>query len=164
MPRSLAIRAPTAREIRQLHLRLTEERAPRVRRRAEAILLHAAGMPATDIAAALGVHPYTIYADLHAFARSGLRALEQFRPAGAPARLQPAERAAILALAARAPSELGLPYGRWTLATLRTYLLRHRLVRAISREHLRRVLKKGGSGSGGSSASSSATTPSGARS
>ena len=152
MPRSLSIRAPTAREIRQLYRRLVEELAPRVRRRAEAILLHALGFFATDIAAALNAHRHTIYADLHAFARHGLGALDKFRPAGAPARLRPAERRAILALAARSPSELGLPYSRWTLATLRTYLLRHRLVRAISREHLRRVLKKGGSGSGASSA------------
>jgi hypothetical protein len=57
-----------------------------------------------------------------------------------------------------------LPFARWSLAKLRAYLIRHRVVQAISREHLRRVLKKGGSGCGGFVASSSATIPAGERS
>jgi hypothetical protein len=51
---------------------------------------------------------------------------------------------------------VGLPYGRWTLAKLRAYLIRERLIKAISREHLRRVLKKGDTASATSGASSSA--------
>jgi hypothetical protein len=39
---------------------------------------------------------------------------------------------------------LGLPYGRWSLAKLRAYLIQPRLLKTISREHLRRVRKKGG--------------------
>ena len=52
---------------------------------------------------------------------------------------------AIWRLAERSPLALGLPFARWSLTKLRAYLIRKRLVRAISREHLRRVLKKGGS-------------------
>ena len=51
---------------------------------------------------------------------------------------------------------MGLPYSRWTLAKLRAYLIRERLVKAISREHLRRVLKKGVTASATCGVSSSA--------
>ena len=46
---------------------------------------------------------------------------------------------AIWRLAERSPLALGLPFARWSLAKLRAYLIRKRLVKAISREHLRRV-------------------------
>jgi hypothetical protein len=71
-------------------------------------------------------------------------------------RLSEAQRTEILHLAEVPPYEVGLPYGRWSVAKLRSDLLKQGIVKAISREHLRRVLKKGGSISGGSAASSSA--------
>jgi transposase len=164
MPRSLTVRRPTHRELRRLHELLEGELRARQRRRAEAIVLHAAGLEARDIAEALGAHRNTIATDLHAFDAHGLACLDGLRSGGAPCRLTTTARAAIRALAERAPTEVGLPYGRWSLAKLRSYLLAHRVVRAISREHLRRVLEKGGSASGASSASSAATTRSGGRS
>jgi hypothetical protein len=42
------------------------------RRRAETLLLHAAGVSASASARLLEVHPHTTYADLHAFRRQGL--------------------------------------------------------------------------------------------
>lgn len=107
--------------------------------------------------------PTSTYADLHAFASTGLACLTGRPPRGRPGRLSAEQRAAIIALADREPTELGLPYGRWSLAKLRVYLLAHRVVRAISREHLRRVLEKGGSASAASSAGSGVSTRSGRR-
>ena len=72
MPRSLTSRKPRAAEIRRLHQVLTEALTPRQRRRAEAIVLHAAGREASAIATALGVHVNTIYADLRAFDQQGV--------------------------------------------------------------------------------------------
>jgi transposase len=164
MPRALLVRRPTRREVRRLHDLLAGDLAPGPRRRAEAVLLHAAGLDARMIASALGVHPNTVYADLHAFGAAGLACLTAGRRRGAPARLTAAQRAAILAVADRPPTEFGLPYGRWSLATLRAHLLARRVVRAISREHLRRVLQRGGSASAASSAGSRALTRSGRRS
>jgi transposase len=163
MPRVLTVRPPTHREIRML-VGLGDDLPARARRRADAVLLYAGGWSATDIAEALQAHPNTIYADLQAFAQYGAGCLTRFAPGGAPARLTAAQRAAILRLAARPPSEVGLPEGRWSLATLRAYLLAHRVVRAISREHLRRVLQKGGTAFDALGASSSAPTRSAARS
>ena len=84
----------------------------------DTVLLHTAGHAAVDIAALLGIHVNTVYADLRLFHRRRL--------------------------AEQPPTELGLPYGRCSLTKLRDYLLSHRMVRRISREHLRRLLKKGG--------------------
>ncbi len=56
-------------------------------------------------------------------------------------------------LADPSPTAVGLPYGRWSLAKLRAYLLKQRILKAISREHLRRVLEKRGFISAASAAS-----------
>jgi transposase len=107
----------------------------------------------------LQVHVNTVYADLRDFAQHGLSSLRQPRRVGAPARLSPGQIQAIWRLASQPPTALGLPFGRWTLAKLRDYLIRQRIVTAISREHLRRVLKKGGTPFVASNASSSIPIP-----
>ena len=164
MSRPLTIRKPTAAEIHQLHRRLEDDLNPWQRRRAEAIVLYATGMIAVEIAHALEVHPNTIYADLHTFAQYGVQAIDQLGSPGAPVRLSEAQRAEIVRLAEVPPYEVGLPYGRWSIAKLRSYLLHQGVVKAISREHLRRVLKKGGSTSGESGASFSVMIPAGRQS
>jgi transposase len=152
MSRSSAVRKPRSPELRQLHRLLEGPLRPGPRRRAETLLLHAAGVSASDIARLLGVHPHTTCADLWAFQRCGLDASRQPRRRGAPPRLTRAQVAAIWRLAETPPYELGLPYGRWSLHKLRAYLLSRRALRAISREHLRRLLQKGGSPSAACSA------------
>ena len=163
MARSLTIRQPYTAEIRQLHKVLEEALTPGQRRRAEAILLYAAGLTAVDIAHLLDVHPNTIYADLHAFGHYGMAAVHHLGHGGPLPGLTPAQEAEIQRLAEMPPDTLGLPDGRWSLAKLRTYLIQHRLLKTISREHRRRVLKKGGCIFVGSSANCSALIPSVAR-
>jgi transposase len=145
MARPLTVRPPPAQQLCRINRCLEGPLQPWQRRRAEALLLLAAGHSATFIAGLLAVHVNTVYADLRAFARSGLRCLQATRRRGAPPRLTLAQFKAIWRLAERSPLALGLPFARWSLAKLRAYLIRRRLVKAISREHLRRVLKKGGS-------------------
>ena len=145
MPRALAIRKPTPTEIRELNKLLEEELKPRQRRREEAILLYATGMTAIDIARFLNTHVNTIHADLQAFEHQRLKVVRQPPRAGAPLRIDAVQGAEILRLADSAPDTLGLPYGRWSVEKLRQYLLKHRVVKAISHEHLRRLLKKGDS-------------------
>jgi transposase len=153
MSRPLTVRPPTAQQLRRIHRCLETPLQPWQRRRAEALILLAAGHPAWFIAQFLEVHVNTIYTDLRAFARHGLRCLQPTRR-GAPSRLTAAQLKAIWRLAEQSPLSLGLPFARWSLAKLRAYLIRKRLVRAISREHLRRVLKKGDSVCGACVASS----------
>jgi transposase len=159
MSRPLTVRKPNADELHQLHHWLEQPLKSWQRRRAEVLLLYAADGSASSIAQLLHVHRNTVYADLRAFARHGLSALSRPRKLGAPPRLSKKQIAAIWRLADRAPTTLGLPFGRWSLAKLRAYLIRERIVPAISREHLRRVLKKGGTPFATSSASSSAPIP-----
>jgi transposase len=102
-------------------------------------------MEALTIAQALDSHVNTIYSDLQAFEHYGVECIRQRLYGGAPVRITEVQRSAILDLAVTPPGEVGLPYGRWSLSKLREYLIKHRVVEAISREHLRRVLKKGGS-------------------
>jgi transposase len=144
MPRPLTVRKPSRAEIDHLNTVLEQEITAGQRRRAEVRVLYAAGLEGTDIARALDIHVNTVYSDLRAFERDGLDCVHYRLRGGAPIRIAEAQRAEILRLAEVPPGEVGLPYGRWSLAKLRHYLLQHRIVRAISREYLRQVLKKGG--------------------
>ena len=144
MPRSLNTRRPHPVEVRQLHSTMEKELTPRPRRRAEVIVLHGAGLEAAEIARALDVHLNTIYSDLRAFEQHGVASVEHRLRGGPPARITKTQRVEMVRLAQTAPAEMGLPYGRWSLSKLREYLLKRRVVKAISREHLRRVLRKGG--------------------
>jgi transposase len=143
MPRSLTIRKLKAVEIRHLHNLLEGPLSAWQKRRAEAILLYAVGMNAVEITQVLEAHPNTVCADLRAFNHHGLNSIQQLRSRGAPVRISETQVAEILHLAQIPPYELGLPYGRWSVAKLRHYLIKHHVVRAISGEHLRRILKKG---------------------
>ena len=154
MARSLTTRKPTAAQIRKLHLLLAQVLHPQQRRRAQILLLYAEGFNAVDIAAALQVHPQTVYQDLWAFEQSGLASLRPPPTGGAQKLFSPQQEAEILRMAQLQPVDVGLPFGRWSLANLRDYLVKKRIVKCISREHLRRMLKKGASDSFASSAKS----------
>jgi len=162
MPRSLKVQRPRAADIRRLQATLDDFPQPRQRRRAEAILLHAAGLEATAIAQALAAHPNTIRADLRAFDRDGLRAVHAAASRPAPRGFTPEQIAEVCRLAEQPPYELGLPWGRWSLAKLRDYLLAEGFCHHLSREHLRRLLRKGGCTSPAFGARSSARTRNGA--
>ena len=145
MARTLKVRKPTSAERSRLQTVLEETTDKHVRRRAEAILFYAAGLNGTEIAAALGVHPNTVYVDPHIFDQQGLAGLRSFSHGGAPPHITTEQCAEIWHLAEREPIEFGLPFGRWSLANLREFLIRRRRVlKQISREHLRRILRKGG--------------------
>jgi transposase len=151
MGRCLCVRKPTAKEYRQLSEWVEESEAPRQRRRSAVLVFYAAGFTGEDIARALQVHPNTVYADLQAFAQDGLDSLRRLPAVGARPRIAAASAAEICRIAKIPPGELGLEYGRWSLANLRDYFIKKRTVREISREHLRQMLKKGVSTSGSSS-------------
>jgi len=142
MSRPMKVRCPTTVETRRLHElggKLTNRHQ---QRRAEALWLYGLGLSPSEIAAAQAVHVNTIYRDLHAFAQAGLAAIEQLHAAGVAARLTATQAQMIVRLTDQSPQVVGLPYGRWSLRKLRAYLLKHRIVRALSAERLRQVLKK----------------------
>lgn len=143
MSRQLKVRKPNATEMRQLRQMLEESTNARLCRWAEALLFYGAGLDAQLIADALSVHVNTIYTCLHRFARAGTAFLKHLPSQGAPLRITAAQVDEIARIAEQSPTEFGLPYGRWSLAKLQDYVIhQRRLLKAISREHLRRVLRK----------------------
>lgn len=143
MSRQLKVRAPSGAEMRRLCQILEESTNARLCRWAEALLFYGAGLDAQSIAEALALHINTIYACLHRFALMGISLFECVPPQGAPARITAVQINEMAQIAEQSPTELGLPYGRWSLAKLQDYLIYQRhLVKRISREHLRRLLKK----------------------
>jgi len=143
MTRHLTIRKPTPYEMRWLEGWLEEEQPLQIQRRAQAILYYGLGLDGTAIAQALRVHPHTIYADLQAFDREGLACLHPLSVGGAPTQITAQQLAALWQWAERLPRDFGLLDARWTLASFREFLVKRRhLLRRISLEHLRQLLKK----------------------
>src|SRR5215468_8502781 len=103
MSRSSTVPQPRSNQLRTIHRLLETPLQAWQRRRAETLVLHAAGVAAADIARLLAVHVHTTYADLHAFQRLGLDAIRQPRRAGAPARLSTAQVRTIWRLAEAPP-------------------------------------------------------------
>ncbi len=143
MARPLTIRRPTAREMQLLESFLEEEHSSQIERRAQAILYYGLDFDGVAIAKALRVHPHTIYTDLQAFAREGLACLHPLPVGGAPHRITTEQLAQLWEWAERLPRDFGLLDARWTLANFREFLVkRRRLLKRISLEHLRQLLKK----------------------
>ena len=143
MTRTLAIRKPSRHEVQELELMLEGELSSQARRRAETILYHGLGLNGRQLAEALHVHPNTVYADLQAFEREGLACVRPLPVGGAPRRISDQQLNAIGHWAESLPRDLGLPDPRWTLTNFRDFLVKRQCVlKRISLEHLRRLLKK----------------------
>lgn len=105
--------------------------------RAQIVLASFRGLNETEIAAALHVGRATVRRWLRRFRRAGILGLQtlQVRPV-----LTREVQHAIRQVAARSPRQYGINRARWTMHALRSALVRHRIVRAISIAQLRRVL------------------------
>lgn len=143
MSRQLKVRLPKAAEMRQLRQILEASTNARLCRWAEPLLFYGAGLGVQSISAAIAMHANTIYACLHRFAHMGMSLFRCVAPQGTPPRITVTQMDEIVRVAEQSPTEFGLPYGRWSLAKFQEYLIQQRyLLKAISREHLRRLLKK----------------------
>jgi len=142
MARLMKVCRPRTAEIRELSKRILKLDAPHQRRRAEALILFGMRLNPLEIAAAQGIHPNTVYKDLHAFEQLGLPAVEQLHERGVRSRLTTIQVNEMVRLAEQSPQEVGLPYGRWSLRKLSAYLVKTHIVKSIGRERLRQLLKK----------------------
>ena len=93
------------------------------------------------------------------FNTAGMDSLRPPTGAGHPRRIDDDTGEAIRAIALARPCDLGEPGTRWSLSR-RRYLIRHRVLRSISKEHLRRLLNKMGITASGPVPGSGPTTPS----
>jgi transposase len=78
------------------------------------------------------------------FNADGLDSLRPPTGGGRPRKIGDAARERIRAIALARPRDHGVAATRWSLTNLRRHLLRTRVVRSISREHLRRLLQSMG--------------------
>lgn len=142
MARKMKVGRPMTAEIQRLSKEMIELVNPHQRRRAEALILYGMGLNPLEIAMAQGVHPNTVYTDLHAFEQLGVEAIWQLQEGGAPSRITANQITKMVQLAEQSPQEVGSPYGRWSLRKLSVYLVKQHIVKSIGRERLRQLLKK----------------------
>ena len=121
---------------------LAGEAPPHVARHASIVLARARGMSIPAVAAVVGVHPNTVRNCLRRFETHGLRGLGH-ASAGKPKNVAftDAVRDEIARVAMHSPSRAGEPYGQWSLRRLRNHLLGRGVIREISVEGLRQLLR-----------------------
>jgi transposase len=112
-----------------------------LRQRAQIVLASDARSSAAEIARVLQTDENQVRRVIRDFNEHGMASLRPPSGDGRPRRIDEEAREAIRAVALARPSDLGQPGTRWSLATLRRYLVRQRIVGSISKEHLRRILQ-----------------------
>jgi transposase len=118
--------------------------APRLRTRAQMVLLSAEqGLTVAKIAAIVRESEATVLRWLKRYVAEGLEGLHDAPRPGRPSEVTEAYRAALLAAVRRRPRSLGLPFSLWTLQRLVDYLAEHTSIR-VSDETVRRALKQAG--------------------
>jgi transposase len=142
MTRKMNVRQPVTVEMQGMIRQMPELVNPQQRRRAESLLMYGMSVKPLEIAQSQGVHPNTIYKDLHAFEHLGVAAIQQLQKSGAPRQITDSQITKIVELANQSPQEVGSPYGRWSLRKLSVYLVKQHIVKSIGPERLRQLLKK----------------------
>jgi transposase len=111
-----------------------------VARRARVVLARSRGLSESEVATALGIGRSCVRRWLQRFQRHGILGLQTARRSSHPLVFTSEVRAAIVRHAQTEPKQMGFPGARWSLRTLRASLIRHRVVRKISIQHLGRIL------------------------
>jgi transposase len=115
-----------------------------LRQRAQILLASDARSSAAEIARVLRTDENQVRRVIAEFNVDGMTSLRPRIGGGRPKRIDDAAREQIRGIALARPRDLGEPGTRWSLTTLRRYLVRRRVVGAISKEHLRRILQSMG--------------------
>lgn len=103
------------------------------------------GFTPTEISRLLGCQRRTVYHWVSEFNKSGLLDFENVRnPHGRPAILTTDNLRALVKIALSRPTDLGLPYTKWSVAKLAVYCRRKALLPNVSNEWIRRLLRQEG--------------------
>ena len=111
-------------------------------RRAQVILLSAQGMRAADIAGKTYLHTEYVRELIRRFNYEGLTLFKERPKSGRPITFDKEMRAEIVEIALCPPKALGRPFSRWSLAKLQEYFIQKKILKNISIETLRRILKE----------------------
>jgi transposase len=115
-----------------------------LRQRAQILLASDSKVAAGEIARVLQTDENQVRRVIAEFNADGMSSLRPRTGGGHPRRIDDAVRAKIREIALARPCDLGEPGTRWSLCRLRRYLVRHKVVCSVSKEHLRRLLNKMG--------------------
>jgi len=122
------------------HLRKSRRQA--LRQRAQILMASMVYTPVYQIALICQTDEAHVRRVIHAFNDFGFESLNPKVGTGRPQTFEPAIRDRIVAIALTPPTTLGEPLTRWSLRRLKGYLERRRVVRRISVETLRSILRE----------------------
>jgi transposase len=122
------------------HLRKSRRYA--LRQRAEILLASMVYTPVRQIALIFRTDEAHVRTVIHAFNEHGFESLDPKVGTGRPKTFEPATRERIVAIALSPPTTLGEPLTHWSLRRLKGYLERRGVVRSISIETLRCILRE----------------------
>lgn len=137
---SVFVRDLTPEEGRKLQELSRRSTRAATRQRAHILLASATRMSAGKIAELFRTDENQVRRVIHEFNADGMASLRPRIGGGRPRRIDDAARKEIKRIALARPQDLGEPESRWSLRRLRRYLLKHRVVSAISTTHLGRIL------------------------
>lgn len=144
MGKAVQLRPVTAAEKQELERLSRSRTAPRRPvERAKIIRGWLAQQQPKVIAAEVGCHITTVYAQLHQFNERGLRFLEDGFRSGRPLQYDEQQRGQMVVTAKTKPEQLGLAFGHWTLDRLVEYV-NTILSIPVSRSQLAAVLRQEG--------------------
>lgn len=111
-------------------------------RRAQVILSSAQGMKVPAIARQVYLSEQYVRQIIERFNEDGLASLAPRYGGGRPPEISPEQKAEIVELALMPPPLLGLPFTQWSLPKLKAEVIRRKIVKSISLEWLRQILRE----------------------
>lgn len=128
---SLKLKPVRGRQLNRLRERYDQAQCPRLRRRAQTILLAQAGYAIAEIAQITRQSSWTVRRWLHRFMVEGCAGLWEALRSGRPPEITPMIELFLREAVARSPREYGLARPNWT-TNLLGKLIKHRFKREVS--------------------------------
>jgi transposase len=139
---ALYVRSLRIAEGRRLQSILRQGKVRRTIRRAQVILMSAQSYRVIEIAEATYMNPEYVRNLIRRFNDEGMDLIKEKPRSGRPVIFDEERKAEIIEIAMSPPGLLGQPFSRWSLEKLRVYLMKTRVVRSISIETLRTILRE----------------------
>ena len=139
-PASVFVRPLTGEEAVKLRRISRQSKVFALRQRAQIVLASDSQSTASEIARVLQTDENQVRRVIREFNEMGMDFLRPRSGGGRPRRIDHEIRERIRAVALARPQDLGEPFTRWSLTTLRRYLVTEEIVDRVSKEHLRRIL------------------------
>lgn len=139
---ALYVRSLRIAEGRRLQSILRRGKVRRTIRRAQVILMSAQSYRVIEIAEATYMNPEYVRNLIRRFNDEGMDLIKEKPRSGRPVIFDEERKAEIIEIAMSPPGLLGQPFSRWSLEKLRVYLMKTRVVRSISIETLRTILRE----------------------